>query len=125
MSVASVDHPTAIASSEFKYGAAVKPSLSRERSFTPIGGSKSVSNRQVSSKKLEEVFCCCSGAYLLKSSEKSGTCSICGVFCFFEVSKNAQFGGNSFCGRLLLADLRRQFAKATFASKLKSRLPAL
>ena len=36
-SSASVDHQTAIASSEFKYGAAVKPSLSRVRSFTPLG----------------------------------------------------------------------------------------
>ena len=38
VSSTSVDHTTAIANSEFKYGAAVKPSLNRVRTtFTPIG----------------------------------------------------------------------------------------
>lgn len=35
MSSLDVDHPTAIASSEFKLGAAVKPSVNRTRTFTP------------------------------------------------------------------------------------------
>jgi 5-methylcytosine-specific restriction endonuclease McrA len=90
LSTASVDHNTAIAHSEFKYGDAVRPSVNRVRTFTPIGD-KSTSYRQISQPTLDELFKCCKGAQLLQSSQRTGTCTICGTFFYKEVSENAQF----------------------------------